>query len=756
MVFDRKYTDGTQLTELAELVSPDGKLTVRLFWGAGKGQLFYTAEKERETVLQAAQLGLRTGSADLSKGLTLAENAIRISKEEEFSELSCLLAGGDAALTVVLRVYKEGIAYRYLVEEQGKETGEILSETSEFVFPDDTVLWMGETSDTYEGNYKKGVLQDIKEEACEMSRPLLASVHGDKHWVLATEAGIFNTEEPYCASVFEKAAGEKNIHYKFGRHQETTPVVRYPFKTPWRVAIIAGDLNTLAGSRLVQKLNPLPEEKRDFSFVKPGKAVWSWWSSSYDAIEPQTQKDYIDFAAQNGWDYCLVDYGWELWEDYKEKVADIVAYGKEKKIGVFLWYGVNKFDNVHIFDLDNRDTIEEQFAWCESIGAAGVKIDYLNSDSQTSMRIMYDLAECAAEHHLMVVYHGCTNPSGEEVTFPNIVSYEAVRGEEYFKWNGQADVGTLLTYLFTRNVTGSMDFTPTAYRLSNSSATAGFQLAQSVVYESAVQHFAHSAYVYEGSEVLSFLNQVPTVWDASLYGGYPGEYNWTARKSGKDWYVGMMTAQARTAELSLDFLEKGKTYHVYLYRDNETGEKLETEKLDVTAENCLKLSLLNEGGAAAIITEREIETETVYDKMYTYYEAEDALLGGTCKKNDNNYASGLVSVGWIGKGKENSVTFTDVWAEKNGTYELKIFYIAGEERNLSVSVNEKECVTLNRLVSYAKDWAAPCRVTIPVTLERGKNSICLFDNDGYAPDIDRIAVSKDTREKCDKICADPV
>ncbi len=741
------HTEKIQLTKLAELASPSGKLVVKLLWDVGKGQAFYAVEKEGETVMQTAKLGLRMSSADLSEGLSLTENALQISKKEEYSELECRFTRETAVLILVFRTYEDGVAYRYFAEENGKETGEILSEEGELIFPDDTILWMGETSDTYEGNYRRNTLQEIKETACEMSRPLLASVAGDKHWILVTEAGIFNTEEPYCASVFEKAAGENKIHYKFGRHQETAPVVRYPFRTPWRVAVIADDLNTLGGSRLVQKLNPLPEKDRDFSFVRPGKAVWSWWSSSYDAIEPQTQKDYIDFAAQNGWDYCLVDYGWELWEDYKEKVADIVAYGKEKNIGVFLWYGVNKFDNVHIFDLDNRNTIEEQFAWCESIGAAGVKIDYLNSDSQTSMRIMYDLADCAAKHRLMLVYHGCTNPSGEEITFPNIVSYEAVRGQEYFKWNGQADVGTLLTYLFTRNVTGSMDFTPTAYRLSNSSVTAGFQLAQSVVYESAVQHFAHSAYVYEGSRTLSFLNQVPTIWEESLYGGYPGEYNWTVRRSGEDWYVGMMTAQERTAELSLDFLEKGKTYHVYLYRDNETGEELETEKFDVTAGDCLKLPLLKEGGAAAMITEREIETETPYDKAYTYYEAENAVLGGACKKNDNNYASGLASVGWLGNGKENRITFTDVWAEKAGTYELKIFYIAGEERNLSISVNGQEAFTLHRLISYAKDWAAPCRVSVPVTLEKGENQICLFENDGYAPDIDRIAVAKKPKKE---------
>jgi len=741
-----QYTDGTELKQLFDVTSPDGKLTTGVYTDDATGRYFYSTVSGETAVLHAAKFGMVTESVDLSAGLILKESSIQKAETEEYREVSFELTKEAASLTVILRMYNDGLAYRYVITEEGAASGTILSEASEVVFPDGTVTWAGEPNETYEGKYHKRTIRAIENSVLQLSRPLLASVHEDKYWVLATEASVFNVEEPYCASIFGTEDGEKNLRYVFGAKQTTSPVVSYPFTSPWRVAIIANNINDLAGSDLVAKLNPPADESKDWSYVKPGKAVWSWWSSSYDAIEPQTQKDYIDFAAANGWDYCLVDYGWELWDDYQTKVADIAAYGKEKGVDIFVWYGVNKYDGKHIFDLDNRKTIDEQFAWCESIGVAGVKIDYINSDTQEAMKILYDLADSAAEHNLMVIYHGCTNPNGENVTYPNIVSYEAVRGQEYFKWNGQADVGTLLTYLYTRNVTGSMDFTPTAYRLSNSDTTAGFQLAQTVVYESKVQHFAHSAYVYEGTEVLSFLNQVPTVWDDSIYGGYPGEYNWVARNSGADWYLGAMTLEARELPISLDFLEEGKTYTAYIYRDNANGDDIEIETVSVTAKDTLTLSLLAQGGAAAIITAREVDTTTPYDRTYSYYEAENARLGGACTKDVNNYASGLMSVGWVGGGAQNDITFENITVDAAGTYELKIFFISGEKRNLSVSVNGGEAILLENLISYVNDWSAPCKESVMVKLNAGENTIRLFQENGHAPSIDRIAVAKVSEE----------
>lgn len=755
------YTDGTALTRVQEVASPDGKINTYLYCDETTGRYFYSCAYNNEAVIHASLLGVMTETADFTKNLSIDNDSIRKSSgkdeytltggkklniSDEYNEISFDLSNDKGKITIILRVYNDGAAYRYIVGENGADTGKIQKEAGEFVLPDDTVLWVGEPSDTYEGTYSKKTMAVIADSDMNMSTPLLASVKNNKYWVLMTEANVFNESEPFCASIFATESGEKNIKWTFGRKQTESVRVAYPFTTPWRAAVITDNINDMAATNLITDLNPEPDSSIDYSFVKPGKTAWSWWSSSYDAIEPQTQKDYIDFAADNGWEYVLVDYGWELWEGYKEKVKDIVEYGKKKGVGVFLWYGVDKYDGKHIFELDNRETIDEQFSWCKEIGVAGIKVDYINSDSQSAMKILYDLADSGAKNSLMIIYHGCTNPNGENRTYPNILSYEAVRGSEYYKWGIGADVSTLLTYLYTRNVIGSMDFTPTGYRLTTLDVTAGFQAAEAIVYESALQHFAHSAYVYEGSVILSLLNDVPTVWEASVYGGYPGEYNWTARKSGDDWYIGAMTATAMDMEISLDFLETGKEYTAYIYKDNDSGSDLVVEETKVTGGDKLSLKLIKNGGAAVKITEGTMKTTTLYDERYTYYEAENAKVNGKCTIDENNYASGLKSVGYIGQGAANDILFENVYAQKTGRYELEIFFISGTERDMYVSINGGEPVKLSRLLSYSNDWSAVGKTVINVELKEGSNTIRLFNEKAYAPSIDRIGVSKKTAD----------
>ncbi|MCD8120466.1 MAG: glycoside hydrolase family 97 catalytic domain-containing protein [Lachnospiraceae bacterium] len=754
------YADGTVLTKVYEAASPEGTMTAVIWTDEATGRYFYSANCSGETVLEAAQLGLVTEAEDLSTGLTLADDSYSIDEVNDTyslvgggiseasdtgTEVTFDLTKGTQTMTITLRVYEDAVAYRYTVADAGgAEAATITGEVSEFLLPTDATIWYSSMSDTYEGTYASLSVSDLYARALSASTPVLANVSGSESdfWVLLTEANVFNEDETYCASTFSSAVNSKSLTWTFGNHQGSTVKMTYPFHTPWRVAIIGTTLDDTTNSTVLTSLNPAASEDIDWSFVDPGVAAWSWWSTTSDAIEPDTQKDYIDFAAENGWEYVLVDYGWELWDNYADEVEELAGYAAEKGIGIFLWYGVDKYDGTHIFDLDDVETIEEQFAWCEEIGVRGVKIDYINSDSQEAMTVMNEIASIAAEHELMVVFHGCTNPNGEERTYPNVVSWEAVKGEEYFKWGIGADLETLLTYLFTRNALGSMDFTPAVYQMTTLDATTGFQLAMSVVYESAVQHFAHSAYVYEGTAQLSFLNDVPTAWDESYVDGYPGEWNLAARRSGEDWYLGVMTASAGAREIALDFLGDG-TYTAYIYEDNEDGSAVVIRTEEVTRDDTLTLDLLTNGGAAVKITQNGMTTTAASD-AYTYYEAENATLGGATTRDDNNYASGLKSVGWVGNGAANSVTFENVAADEAGYYELKIYYITGEARNLYVRVNDDEGTCLSGLTATRDDWSAVGRTSITVYLEAGTNTISLYNATAYAPSIDRIAVSLQT------------
>ncbi len=781
-------TSRKPLTQVQELTaaSPGGANQVKV-WKDDANGYYYSVSRNGKTVIECSALGIMTKGADLVSGMELdaASIAERTGTEDydilqgsvshvnkKYTEKSFALTKGSSKVTVYFRVFEDGMAYRYEIDGNTASTTEITTvtgEASEFVLPDKGDIWTIPVSQTYEGiEYTKRTMDAQYDAAQNYSTPILASLGEDSGnaWVLLTESNVYNEENPYCGAVFQTESGSKAMKVLYGLYlkQETnesldgktyTPSYEYVqevsrrdvFHTPWRTAVIVSDLEGIANSSLVTDLNPSPQG--DFSWVEPGASVWSWWSSSYDAIEYKTMQDYIDFASEIGMKYCLVDYGWELWDDYQTKIANLVEYANERDVSILVWYGVNKFDGRHIFDLDSKEEIEEQFAWCESVGVKGVKVDYINSASPYAMEIMYYLADIAAKHHLVLNYHGCINPGGENRTYPNIISSEAVAGMENFKWNNGSSAATLLTLPYTRNVLGSMEFTPTGYREKNSDVTSGFMLAQAVVYESALQSFAHSAYVYQGYSGLSLLADVPTTWDESrLLQGFPGESIIRARRKGENWYLGAMTLPADTYEVPLDFLDKGVTYHAYIYKDNAAGNNIEIESRDVTAGSVLQIPLLAKGGCSVKFTKTEPLKRTSFDN-YNYYEAEDsayALLGGSAVVEDDQYASNLKVVGYIGKG--GTLTFRNIHVKTAGEYELKVYYVSGEGRDLSIKINEEDVIEQKGLLGYAKDWKAVAGITIPVQLQAGDNTILFYNDTGNAPSIDRIAVSKwDSSEK---------
>lgn len=238
--------------------------------------------------------------------------------------------------TVVFRLFDEGMAYRYNVYGTAGVKETVNGEASEFVLPyEDTKLWLGNTSNTYEVDYSVVTMKRLTSAGSKYTIPALAQTAGGKEWVLLTEANVFNEEEPYCSSYLRSDAGERNLKVQFG-NKVTSVQMTYNegvFHTPWRVAVITDNLNTLTNSNIVTSLNPEADEDTYHykDWVKSFKADWSWWSEAGDdPIEYAPQKDYIDFAAENGWDAVCLDFGWCLWDNYKEKVAQLCDYAKKK------------------------------------------------------------------------------------------------------------------------------------------------------------------------------------------------------------------------------------------------------------------------------------------------------------------------------------------------------------------------------------------------------------------------------------------
>lgn len=775
-----QLTDGTVVfpVENVSVTSPDKTLTTQLMTDDKTGRFFYTTAKNGTTVLQASQLGIKT-SIDFTKDMVYVENSLSETEGVEsytmtsgskgqvsdaYKEISFELAKKDNAsqkIKVTIKSFNGGIAYQYTLFGESGSKVSIEEEASEYVLPESADVWHGNTTDVnYEFDFVKSSMNSVKKLSGNLPVPFLANDSQTNMWVLIAEGGIYNDDDPYCASYLSTKSGSRNLKVQFGNKQTSAVSKTYKsdgtVSTPWRVAAIADNLNDIVNTSIFTSVNPEPDKTlyADMSYIRQGRVAWSWWSESGDdPVEYEQQKDYIDFAAENGWEYVCIDFGWCLWADYKEKVKELVNYANEKGVDIMLWYGVNNANHSGFKDaageaaypkysLKTAEQLEEQFVWCEETGVKGVKVDYYESDNQGTMKQMYDCAVIAAKHKLNVLFHGCNVPSGEQRTFPNVLGYEAVRGAEWFKWNVGSTVASQLTYLFTRNVLGGMDYTPPAMKIGQLNTTAGYQLAQIVVYESGLPNYASSVFKLEGFKGLALMNDIPVTWDETkLIDGYPGEYLVAARRNGENWYIGAMTAEAGDKTLDLSFLGDGE-YKAYIFKDNEDGSDIVIEQTTVTKNQGLDIHLTANSGVSIKLTKNDMKLSTAYDE-YTFYEAEDSAntLNGNASVVSNQFVSGMKRVGGIGGLKSNTLTINHVEAEEDGVYEMRLYYSTGVERRICYSINGEDAIRTKKLNCGVNAVSAD---SFYVNLKKGKNTVTFFNNETKAPDVDRIAISNRT------------
>jgi hypothetical protein len=359
-----------------------------------------------------------------------------------------------------------------------------------------------------------------------------------------------------------------------------------PATTPWRVAVI-GDAAQVVASDLPLALGR-PSEIADPSWIRPGRVAWSWWSDSASTESLERQRAFVDAAAANGWEYVLVDDKWATgaW------MPELVAYARERGVGIHVWTPWTALGD----PVARAQTLDTWASW----GIAGIKVDFLHSDRAPRMRFMEDLARAAADRHLLVNFHGCTVPRGLQRTWPNVVTAEAVRGTEIVKAGVAMRPVDDVNLVFTRNVVGSMDYTPVVFSAPGQVVTAGHELAKAVAYESGLQHFADAPESYAARpDALALLSAVPVAWDDTrLLEGAPDHFATLARRAGEDWYVGSLSVEARSATLALDFLAPGRTYALRLLSDDGAGGLQRTD-LVVHAGDRIPVAVARGGGYAA-------------------------------------------------------------------------------------------------------------------------------------------------------------
>lgn len=349
--------------------------------------------------------------------------------------------------------------------------------------------------------------------------------------------------------------------------------------------MIAGDLATVTGSTLVDDLAP-PSRVADTSWIRPGAVAWSWLAGFGPAQRSlETQRRFVDYAAAHGWEYSLVDDGWNT----TDWMPELMEYAERRGVRVLLW--------MHWTDLDTPAERTARLDQVEEWGAAGLKIDFMDSDSRARMEWYDAILRETADRELMVNFHGSTLPHGIQRTWPHVMTMEGVHGAE----QGDVQADDMATLPYTRNVVGSMDFTPMGFQFGRRNNTEASELALSVVYESGFQNYAGSVEAYRSRpEVARFLEQVPTVWDESrLLAGAPGEEATFARRNGDRWFVGSIGAGgAGTRRVPLTFLGPG-SWRVDTVRDGAAGLVRETRLTD--RHDALTVPVPADGGFAALV-----------------------------------------------------------------------------------------------------------------------------------------------------------
>ncbi len=536
----------------------------------------------------------------------------------------------------VVRVYNDGVAFRYVLPESWGNF-ELAAENTAFCFPGDVTVWaadFGGFRSPQEAEFRQMQLTQLlpnKLYGC----PLLVKL-GETLWAALTEADLTDWAGVY----FRPAPGISNAVRTVlaPLPNDRTVAVRSvaPRHSPWRVIMTADRPGVFIESDILENLNPPPAH--DFSWIKPGKSAWDWWCAGYApeldfklGMDTRSMKYFIDFAAEMGWEYMIVDEGW-----YGPAFApgsgmrmphptssitnaipgldlqELVGYAKAKGVRLILW--------MHWGHVDKE--MDVAFPLYEKWGIAGVKIDFMDRDDQEMVNFYERVARKAAQHRLVVNFHGAYKPTGWHRTYPNVITREGILGNEYNKWSARITPEHNVTIPFTRGMLGGMDFTPGGFRQKTQKTfrpasnrqtgpfvmgTRVHQLAMLVVYESALQVLCDSPYSYRSSPAgLDFLKVVPTTWDdTKVLNGEVGKYITVARRSGDEWYVASMNGpEPRTLEIPLTFLAAGK-YEAEIWADAyevaDYPDRLMKQKRSVTAADTLKANMGEAGGYIAVL-----------------------------------------------------------------------------------------------------------------------------------------------------------
>ncbi|MBD0837008.1 glycoside hydrolase family 97 protein [Aestuariibaculum suncheonense] len=514
-------------------------------------------------------------------------------------------------MNIVFRVYNDGVAFRYEFTEKSDALTEIIDETTTYTIPESTHRWVQPFHNSYEDFFPFSDTGKGEDNKQVWGFPALFKINNNNPvWVLLSEANI--TENNCAARLTNiKNPNQYKVTYPPARNDFKQEGVKttLPWTSQWH-ALNIGQLSDVVESTLITDVSE-PVKIKETSWIKPGAVSWIYWAFNHGSKDYQKVVEYTDLAVEMKWPYVLIDWEWDVMTNGGDIVA-AVNDANSKGIKPLMWYnsGTEWLEPTPVDRMLTSEKRNKELAWLKDIGVYGIKVDFFNGDQQDMMKYYIDILKDAAKYQIMVNFHGATVPRGWARTYPNVMTTEAVYGAEWYNnksvLTSKAAVHNA-TLPFTRNVIGSMDYTPVTFSDSQHPHITSYahELALSVVFESGFQHFADrpQAYYDLPQEPKEFLKNVPVAWDnTKLVEGYPGENVIIARKKGNQWYLGGINGkdEKQTLQINFNFLDKGK-YNIKLIKDGEDDKSFEVVVLKVKKGSVLNVECLPRGGFVAVL-----------------------------------------------------------------------------------------------------------------------------------------------------------
>ena len=637
------------------VTSPDGAVTVTV--GVKDQHPFYMVNYQNRPLVSPSRLGFLLDDKEVGAHVKM-ERVSRDTKDETWSqpwgedetirnhynELTVsFLEKKGGSMRVVFRVFNDGFGFRYILPDDNRGKAYcIQEELTEIVLAHDAKAWSIPSNHTeyFEGIYTSDLLSR-KDTVCT---PL--TIEYEKDLYLAIHEAALEDYASINLTPRSGADGAVRLLTALTPWQNGVKVyAKGELKSPWRTMIISQAAGGLLASRLMLNLNE-PSRIEDTSWIEPGRYIGIWWSihkkqntwetGPTHGATTENVKRYMDFAARHGFSGVLAE-GWNPGWGEGEKVTYLKTY-PDFDIEEVCRYGASKGVRFigHTETWGRAALLEEEmdeaFAWFSKLGIRAVKTGYVGhlfdgkelAKSQYGIRHYRRVIECAAKHHIMIDNHEPAMPTGIQRTWPNLMTQEGVRGQEYNAWDrrGGNPPSHTVTLPFTRGLAGPTDFTPAIFNFSeivkgtHPHSTLAKQLGEFVVIYSPLQMAADAIENYEGQPALTFIESCPTTWSSTLVpNGEIGKYITMARKErgGDRWFIGSITnEEARDLTIALDFLDEEATYLAVIYEDGPTADfetnpyEMTIRQIEVTKSDSLRLHLARSGGAAVRIERKRI------------------------------------------------------------------------------------------------------------------------------------------------------